>query len=196
MRLISFLLLFMVASQPCLGSSAINDFDSLLKESELVFSKPDDFKDLSPGSNDVLNYERAVLSPDRSLEIRIAVRPLKRMEIEYIDPHGAVPDPNHIFPLVFESLVSRLSAGRHSPSREYSVADAKKYFNADWAAAALFDTSPDFNTEYNQGVALGLHRTRVSDAYVIFLFNDYARIKPIMDRAMTSLVFSKAEQAQ
>lgn len=194
MKVVSLFIFFLVTTQPCLASSAIRDFDDLLQESGLVFNKPDKFEDLPAGSNDVLNYERAILSPDRSLEIRIAVRPLKRMKIEYIDPHGAVPDPNHIFPLVFESLVSRLSAGRYSPSREYSVADAKKYFNADWAAAAIFDTSPDFNTQFNQGVALALHRTRVSDAYVIFLFNDYAKVKPVMDQAMTSLVFSEAGQ--
>ena len=193
MRLVAFLTLLSYFALPCIASSAVSDFDSLLTESELVFSKPEKFEDLPAGSNAVMNYEKAVRSPDRTLEIRFAVRPIKRMKIDYIDPHGAVPDPNHIFPLVFESLVSRLSAGSYSPSREYSVDDAQKYFNADWAAAAVFDTSPEFNTDFTQGFALALHRSKVSDAYIIFLFDDYSRIKPLMDRAMTSLVYTAAE---
>ena len=189
MRPIKFVLCLIFIVQAGIASSSINDFSNLLAESELVFSKPENYEELPPGANDVLNYEKAIRSPDQQLEIRFAIRPINRMTIDYEDPHGAVPDPNHIFPLVFESLISRLSQGRYSPSREYSSEDAKKYFNADWAAVAVFDASPEFKTNFKQGFALALHKSRVSDAYIVFLYNNYSEVKPLIDQAMTSLTY-------
>lgn len=172
------------------GATQVQDFDQLLLEAQLRFVKPAGYQDLSPAANPVMNYERALRSPDNALEIRIAIRPLERMQIDYEDPHGAIPDPNHIFPLVFESLLSRLSGGSYAPSREYAPDQAKEHFRADWAAAAVFDTNPELDTPYAQGLALALHRSKVSDAYVIFLFNDYPTIKPLLAQAMTSLVYT------
>lgn len=169
----------------------LESFEALLQLSELEFRKPEGFKDLPPGANEVMDYERAVRSEDGTLEIRIAIRPLKNMTIDYDDPHGAVPDPNHIFPLVFESLVSRLSDATYAPSREYSPADAQQHFNADWAAAAVFDANPAFLSDFPQGLVLALHRNKVSDAYVVFLFGDYKQVKPLLDRSMNTVVFSQ-----
>jgi hypothetical protein len=164
-------------------------FADLVNEAGLVFNPPPDYRDVIPQANPVMDYERALRSTDGALEVRYAVRPLQRLKIDYDDPHGAVPDPNHIFPLMFESLASRLAAGRHSPSREYSAADAAGKFNADWAAAAVFDVNPEFKADYRQGLVLGLHKSRQSDAYVVILFDDYQAVKPRLSRAMSSLVY-------
>jgi len=173
-----------------------NSFDSLLTEGELTFNPPKGFVNLPAGRTPVLDYERALRSPDGDLEIRIAVRPLKRLVIDYDDPHGAVPNPNHIFPLVFESLATRLSGGRHAPSNEYPADRAREKFNADWAAAAVFDTVKEFDTERKQGLLLAMHRNKVSDAYVVFLFDDYATVKDSLNAAMKTLVFAPAPAAQ
>lgn len=177
------------ASTPGVESAQLTGFDELVREAGLVFEPPPGFQDLQPQMNPVMDYERALRSADGALEVRYAVRPLPRLRIEYDDPHGSVPDPNHIFPLMFESLASRLAAGRHSPSREYSAEDAVKKFNADWAAAAVFDVNPEFQSKYRQGLVLGLHKNRRSDAYVVILFNDYERVKPRLEEAMHSLIY-------
>lgn len=169
-----------------------NSFESLLAEAELVFSPPEGYQDLPAGRTPMFDYERALRSPDGLLEIRIAVRPLKRLRIDYDDPHGATPNPNHIFPLVFESLATRLSGGRHAPSNTYPPERAREKFNADWAAAAVFDTVEDFDTRYKQGVLVAIHRNKVSDAYVVFLFDDYEAAKKRLRAAMQTLVFAPA----
>jgi hypothetical protein len=172
-------------------------FEALLAESELRFDPPPGYVEMSPGRTSVFDYEKAVRSPGGDLEIRFAVRPLQRLRIDYDDPHGAVPDPNHIFPLVFESLASRLAGGRHAPSNAYPPDQAKKRFNADWAAAAVFDTIAEFETPFRQGLLLAIHRNRVADAYAVLLFDDYHAVKPALDRAMASLVFEQvAPQTQ
>lgn len=83
----------------------------------------------------------------------------------------------------------RLSAGTHAPTREYSAEDARKLFNADWAAAAAFDMKSAFATDYTQGLLLALHRNRVADAYAVFLYNDYGQVKDRLKAAMGNLVF-------
>ena len=103
-------------------------FEGLLAEGELVFSPPQGYEELPPGRTPMLDYERALRSPDGALEIRLAIRPLKRLLIEYDDPHGATPNPNHVFPLVFESLATRLSGGRHAPSNAYPPDRAREKF--------------------------------------------------------------------
>ncbi len=178
---------WLAADQQAAGGA---DFESLLAESELLFNPPAGYVDLPAGRTPVLDWERALRSPDGMLEIRIAVRPLKRLRIDYDDPHGATPNPNHIFPLVFESLATRLSGGRHSPSNTYPPERARDRFNADWAAAAVFDTVADFNTALRQGLLLALHRNKVSDAYIVFLFDDYEAVKEQLKPAMQTLVFT------
>jgi len=189
-QLLSVLLLLVsslvIADQAAQGDDS---FESLLVEAELLFNPPRGFEDLPPGRTPVLDYERALRSPDGNLEIRIAVRPLKRLRIDYDDPHGAVPNPNHIFPLVFESLATRLSGGSHAPSNAYPPDRARDKFNADWAAAAVFDTVKEFDTERKQGLLVAIHRNKVSDAYVVFLFDDYATVKESLNAAMKTLVF-------
>lgn len=171
------------------------DFDALLDEAELSFNPPPGFRELPPGRTPVFDFEKAVRSPEGDLEIRFAVRPLKRLRIDYDDPHGAVPDPNHIFPLVFESLASRLAGGRHAPSNAYPPDQARERFNADWAAAAVFDTIPDFDTRFRQGLLVAVHRNRVADAYSVLLFDDYHAVKGGIDRAMATLTFEPATTA-
>lgn len=166
-----------------------SDFGTLLEEAELAFEAPVSYVDIAPGRTPMLDYERAIRSPEGDVEVRFAVRPLKRLQIEYDDPHGATPDPNHIFPLVFESLASRLAGGRHAPSNEYAPEQAEALFNADWAAAAVFDTVADFDTEFRQGLLVAIHRNQVADAYTVVLFNDYAGAKPQINAAIRSLRF-------
>lgn len=182
----------LTAAQPVAG---LEDFEALLAEAELQFSPPEGYLDMPAGQTPVFDWERALRSPDGTLEIRIAVRPLKRLRIDYDDPHGATPNPNHVFPLVFESMVTRLSGGRHAPSNTYPPDRAREKFNADWAAAAVFDTVADFETGHDQGLLLAIHRNKVSDAYIIFLFDDYASVKESLGEAMKTLLFVAAPRA-
>lgn len=94
-------------------------FNALLDEAQLRFQPLADATELAPVANAVMPYERGMRSADGLLEVRYAIRPIERLQIEYDDPHGSAPDPNHIFPLIFESLAVRLSGGTHTPTQEY-----------------------------------------------------------------------------
>ena len=168
------------------GASA---FERLVAEAGMVFRVPDGFQPVAPGADPLFSYERALINGDGSLEIRYAVRPLARIIVDYQDPHSATPDPNHMFPLMFQSVVGLLSNGRHTPSREYPREEARDRFNADWAAAAVFDVSTELDTHHQQALVVAMHKSKLADAYVIYLFDDYQQVKPQINAGLSSLRF-------
>ena len=101
----------------------------------------------------MLPYERALRHASGALEIRYIIRLLGRISIDYNDPHNAAPEPNHLFPVLFESLTTLLSGPGSTPSSEYPQSQAIELFNAGWAAAAVFDVNPDFFKRLQPGTA-------------------------------------------
>ncbi len=175
-------------------------FEQLLDESGLRFSPPAGFADLTPEPNPVLPYERALRHESGLLEIRYIIRPLGRISIDYSDPHNAAPEPNHLFPLLFESLINALSSSGNTPNREYPPAQAAELFNAGWAAAAVFDVNSEFSGRYRQALMIGMHKDNRADAYSVFLYNEYPQVKELIDGVLSNLSFapepSKAESGK
>lgn len=192
-RLLLLLLCLVSAVASAERSAPDGPFVGLLEEAQLVFDRPEGFIDLAAGRNPILDYEHALHSADGSVEIRLSIRPLQRLRIDYDDPHGAIPNPDHIFPLVFESLATRLAGGGHAPSLAYPPDQARAKFNADWAAAAVFDTVEDFATRYRQGLLVAMHRNKIADAYMVFLFDDYDAVREPVNAAMGTLFFRPAD---
>ena len=164
------------------------EFHDLLEEAKLSLTLPDSYKTVEVKKNDILSYEYAKLHQNKALEIRYMIRPISRIQIEYDDPHNAAPEPNHLFPLLFETVMNVLSVG-HTPNQVYPPEQAKEMFNADWASAAVFDVNPKFNTAFSQALLLGLHKDNRADVYTIFLFNDYQSVKSELDAHLASLSF-------
>jgi len=166
-------------------------FSQLTAEAGLKYRKPEGYVETQATENSLLQYEKALRSKDGALEIRYTARPLSRLNISYIDPHGAIPEPNHIFPLMFRSLVEQLSNGGHSPSQEYPVAQANELFNADWAAAAAFDANEEYSEEFKQALLIAIHKNKKADAYIVYLYNDYTKVKKEIKNTLSVLSFKK-----
>lgn len=181
--------LLSIASLSALSNSSIPLFDQLLNEAGLEFNLPEDFSPIEIQKTDIFPYEFAVRDSSSQLEIRYAIRPISRMEIKYEDPHSSAPEPNHIFTMMFTSLIGQLSSGGNSPHREYQQEHALKQFNADWAGASVFDVERAYSDEYDQALLIAMHKNNLSDAYLVILFNDYPTVKPLLENAMKSLVF-------
>jgi hypothetical protein len=111
------------------------------------------------------------------------------VEIDYENPHNAAPEPNHLLPMLFQSLILGFSRGGSSPSKEYSTADARTKFNADWAGVAVMDVARDFSDKYDQLLLLAPHKSNTSDACVIVLFAEDADVKPEINAVLGSLKF-------
>ncbi len=147
------------------------------------------FNEISPAKDDVLSYEYALRHENELMEIRYSIRPIKRIKIDYEDPHNNAPEPNHLFNMMFETIVEQLSDGGHSPRREYPTEQSQQRFNAGWAAAAVFDVNESYSTDYRQALMLTLHKNNHADAYIVFLYNDYAKVKELINDSMSALRF-------
>lgn len=168
-------------------------FDTLLQESGLQLERPAGYVDAPITAKSPIPYEYALRHESGGLEIRYIVRPLQRIEIEYNDPHNAAPEPNHLFPLLFESITYQLSVGRQAPSNSLSEPEAQRSFNAQWAAISVFDVDPDHAAGYRNGVLVGVHRNDLADAYTLFLYNDYELAGPLINESLSALSFLPAE---
>lgn len=166
-----------------------SSFQGLVGESGMSFSPPEGFHAVDAVANPLFPYEHAVRNQAETLEIRYAIRPLSRLKIDYDDPHGSAPDPNHVFPLMFQSLVTRLSNGTHSPTRVYPPEQADEKFHAHWAAASVFDIHREFSDQFQQALLIAMHKNHMADAYAIFLFDDYALVKDKINGALGALAF-------
>lgn len=169
-------------------------FDQLLKESGLRVEARQAFTDIPIQRNPVLAYEHAMRHESGALELRFIVRPLSRIEIEYNDPHNAAPEPNHLFPLLFESLTQHLAANNDTSSSTLSEIEAKEKFNAQWAAVAAFDVDPRFSSKYKNAILLGMHKNDQADAYTLFLYNDPETAKPLISTTLGIMSFNPETQ--
>lgn len=193
---LTLVLVLALASQTAaaIDKTAREAFDQLLLESGLRIENQQSYADIPIQANPVLPYEHAMKHESGALELRFIVRPLSRIEIEYNDPHNAAPEPNHLFPLLFESITNRLSVGSDTPSSTFSQSEAQKSFNASWAAASVFDVRPEFANGYRNGLLIGMHRNEMADAYTVFLYNDHELAKPLINEVISIMSFTPATQ--
>lgn len=171
------------------GEDTENLFSALLDESGMALNCDAGYVAAPVVANELLAFEKALRTEDGSMELRFSIRPLSRITIDYDDPHNAAPEPEHLFPLLFQSLTEDLSAGRHSPHREFTAEQANELFNADWAAASTFDVIPKYRADYNHAFMVAMHGVGRADAYTVMLFNDYETAKPAIEKSKACLQF-------
>ena len=167
-------------------------FPELLAESGLVLNIPDEFTEIPVPETDVYNFDKAWRKKDGSMEIRLAVRPISRMVIDYDDPHGSTPDPNDVHAMVFTALMGQIATQGEMPSHDLPQELARSTFNAEWAAIAFMGVEPEMNSKHKEGMLLGIHKDRMADAYVLFLFDDPVKAKPELNRLLKIIKFSQA----
>ena len=188
----------MLLSSVSPGSFAIDKdareaFGRLLIEAGLHLDTPQDFSATPILQNPILPYEHAFKHNSGALEVRFIIRPLARITIDYSDPHNAAPEPNHLFPLLFESVTNRLSLDSDAHSSIFPEAIAESSYNANWAAAAAFDVNPQFATDFHSGLLIAMHRNELADAYTLFLYNDHELAKPLINDLLSVMSFTTAE---
>jgi len=187
------MVLALSAMAPASGASPHPTFQTLLTEASATFVPPSGFEDVEVPTIERFPFDRAMQAGDGTMQVLYAVRPISRLEIEYNDPHSSAPNPNHIFPLVFESLTGVFSAGGRAPSRQFSASAARKRFNADWASATTFDIDPAIAPNFRLGFLVAAHKNNKADIYTLFLYNDPELAKKRIDGLLTSLVFQAGD---
>ncbi len=190
------IMLVALASLPpsLFANDATNSFDALLVEGGLSYTPTPGFNEAPIEPDYVMPYEKRLLSDDGQLEVRYAIRPLGRIEIAYEDPHSSAPRPNDLFEMLFRTLSETMAGKAHVFSRAYLAADARKEFNAGWAAIGVFDVLPDISKAFRQAMLIAIHQNDKADAYILLLTNDLAANKERIKQVRGSLGFSRFDK--
>ena len=184
-------LLLVCSTALSIGRELPDAFSELLQESDLQIAAAPGFEPVAQTDARSMPYEHAIRHASGALEIRFIVRPLSRIEIEYNDPHNAAPEPNHLFPLLFESLTNQLTVrGGDAPSTTFTEEEAAKNFNADWAAVSVFEIAPEYSPDYRSAILVAMHRNDRADAYTLLLYNNHDFAKPLIDSSLAIMSFS------
>ncbi len=162
-------------------------FEKLLAVSKLSYTLPEGFVEIAPRPNELLPFEWSLYQKDSGLEVRLSLRPLKQIKVEYRDPHSSAPEPNHLFSMMYQTILQRIS-GHGVESRKQFAKEALKVFNAQWASAAAEIPNPEYTKKKGLFV-LALHANDKADAYVVFLYDDYSKAKPWIKKAFRVLRF-------
>ncbi len=180
--------LCLVCAGKALCQSSVLSFDKLLEESGLRYAPSPLFASV-PDSSNMCDFK---LKHEQS-DVRVCflIRPLDRMEIDYSDPHSSAPDPNQVYPLLFESLTNQLSNHEFSPSREYTPDQADDLFGADWAAATALTLNKSLPIKHEQGFLVAIHKAHKADAYLLFQYNDPEIAKSAIKDGLSLLQFKK-----
>ena len=188
-------LLWLLCLLPLTASAGENatDFQGLLAEGGLIFEVPAGFHPLPVEPDFVMPYEARYLSDDGRLEIRYAIRPLDRIEIDYQDPHNAAPAPNDLFNMLFRALSETLARDHQVLSREYAAPRARELFNAGWAAVGVFDLADGISDRFGQAMLIAIHQNDKADAYSLFLTNDLEAEKGRIKKVLGAMRFERFE---
>ena len=181
--------LFLIFAVACNSEGLSGPFKKLLAEAKMEFTAPQGFQPLPPEANPLLSYEHGMRSEDGKLEVRYAIRPTSQAKINYSDPPNSAQEPGQLFNML-ASLAEQLASGGETPRREYTPEQAKELFNADGAAAAVFDVNRLFSKDHSQGLLVAIHKNNQADAYMVFLFNSYPEVKQRIHTTLPSLRFS------
>lgn len=138
-------------------------FQALLDEARVVVSIPEGF-----ASTERFGFcDQAFESVKQDMVMCLMLRPLSRMEIDYDDPHSSAPNPNQVFPLLFESMLNQLSDYSDQTIQAFEQEYALQHFYADWAQAASFSLKETIGLPHKDALLIALHKDHIADAYLL-----------------------------
>lgn len=183
--MLSFLLMLMFP--PSVWSEEFElpgEFLRTLQDHDLVFSFPmkSAFMPLKPSPNPDMAYDFALKSRTGNLEIRYAIR-------DFLQSDGTELPPGEMFTVVVlntssdrfhkeEDLIVITKEGRRMvtvkpgfrvPMREIPGPDARKFFNADWAAMISYRPRSSFSRDFEVCMALATYKKRRGMTFTFFL---------------------------
>ena len=170
-------------------SESVGSIQTLLEEAGVVVSIPDGF-----ALTERFTFcDQAYESAKQDMVMCLMLRPISRMQIDYDDPHSSAPNPNQVFPLLFESMLNQLSDYSDQTIQAFEQEYALQHFYADWAQAASFSLKEAIGLPHKDALLIALHKDHKADAYLLVSYGkpDFAKKTLVSDAPV--LRFSKDE---
>lgn len=160
----------------------------LLIETGMDLEMPHDFAGGLTHSSHGLLYDRAIISENGKVELRVAVRPIARMNIDYDDPHGAIPHPNGLSELLMDAYLDRVAVSR-KVRHELATTTACEEYGADKVWIQRFVARGSFSPRRPNGILLTLHRDDRADAFMSVLWSSDEDAVALIKQSVHALRF-------
>jgi hypothetical protein len=159
-------------------------FQRQLSAARMQFRPPGGTVPVPVVENAQMNYDYAVRFPNRHLEIRYAIRPLKDLLTDFRKFKGkqntAMADPNELYPSLLTAIALNVSGGQMPEINQFPAQAVSREFNADWGGTTVVRAGPEFAKGYAACMIVALHKKDVADAYCFYLFDKREDIAPLM----------------
>lgn len=162
-------------------------FEELLLAADMEFSVPEGFERLPGGDAITLPYEAALRHADSGLEVRLSIRPLSSVRVEYEDAHSSTPEAEHLYPLMFQSICDGISRTGTGPGGDLDATGLEPY-RADWGGLRRMQPHAEYAPQEHL-MLLALHGNGRADAYLVFLYDDPDAAREPLKEALRCLRF-------
>jgi len=151
---------------------------------------PGGFSLVEPRANDRVRYSCAISAQDARLEIRYHIVSLKPQPLPPGFTSIAAADMNQLHVPNLLAIIQNV-ADRVIADPNLLPADAvRAEFGADWGATCRLGLArSSFSEGFTECLLLALHRKDVADAYVFFMFEDFASTVEILQSNFYTLTF-------
>lgn len=156
-------------------------FNKLLKETGILFRKPQGAVDTTIIKNQNVQFDYAVNFPKYHMEIRYIIVPMAKRVTEYQEAQkkhvrgSSTVEPNSIFDISVLLAANKVGCDLQDTTldgQKFSAADAKKDFGADAGAVLIFPVKKNLaGIEYKFCTMVALQKDNVANVYIFYLYN-------------------------
>jgi FimV-like protein len=158
------------------------EFRKQLAEAHMRFTLPHGFTFIDPRPNDRVRYTGAIAPREDKFEIRYHIVSLKPQPLPAGYTSVASADLNTLHGAHLFALMNNVGREVISKPSQFPAAAVSAEFGANWGVTCRLALEPStFSQGFSECVLMALHRRDVADAYVFFMFEDFARVQHLME---------------
>jgi hypothetical protein len=168
------------------------EFEQELAEAGLTFRLPDNFSVVNVKANDRVRYTCAIVANSAKLELRYHIVPLKPQPLPEGYTSIASADMNQLHLSHYVALIRNVADSVISNPSPFPDEAVRAEFGADWGAVCRLGLAQsEFAEGFAECMLMCLHRKDVADAYVFFLFDDFAAVSNLIESNFYTLLFAQ-----
>ncbi|HXF90713.1 MAG TPA: hypothetical protein VNJ29_02150 [Candidatus Nitrosotenuis sp.] len=145
-------------------------FWNLLQENKMMYSLPSGFVQTPIITNSDVEYDFAIKSKDKKMEIRYKIWPIIRPE----------QNSNNMSDAMLLTMALNISNGKMVTPNQFPEQSVKEEFGADKGSTTMVPTDSEFGKGYKMCMINVIHKENVADAYTFYLFDDPKTLIQVM----------------
>jgi hypothetical protein len=159
-KLLNLIIIMIITAANVFGQN-LDKFKSQVDSCGMKLNIPEGLVECKIIENRDMLYDYAVKYPDKDLELRYALRPMKEEEKSFRNKSQAA---------IFQAIIFNLTQ-KTAKFQAFPPDNVKHEYNADWGAFAVVELNSKFGEGYKYCMILAIHKLDVADAYYFFLSN-------------------------